>query len=288
MDDPGSGVRSQWHRLCLHLGEWRGSFTALSATGSVMNDRPSCVTLSTGADRAVIHQTVAFLSPDGLPEQSTVLEYRSLNRGILFFETGAFSQGSLQFSPFAEFGAEFGFVVGDRRLRAVLQFHPQTDGHALTHLTLIREYRAGSPAPENPHLTVQSLLGTWKGTAQKLTPDWFEAAPVPTQLILRQEGDRLHQHLTTQGFDLKSSARLEANTLHFEEPPGQAPRGYTNQTLLLPDSASCTFPSTIPRHNPFLLEVGWMPSPNLRHRLIRSYDAEGAWGGLTLVTEHRT
>lgn len=287
MADPGSGLRSQWSRLLLHLGEWRGSFTALSTTGSVLNDKLSCVTLQTDEDQAVMQQTVAFLSPDGSPEKSTLLEYRSLNRGILFFETGAFSQGSLQFSPYAEFGAEFGFVVGDRRLRAVLQFLPQTDGHALTHLTLIREFRAGSAAPENPPLTVESLLGTWKGTAQKLSPDWFEDVPMPTHLVLQQEGDRLHQHLTTQGFDLKSSACIDGNTLKFEEPPGQTPRGYINQTLLLPDGASCTFPSTLPRNKPFLLEVGWMPSPNLRYRLIRSYDAQGAWGGLTLVTENR-
>jgi hypothetical protein len=287
MVDPGFGGRSQWSRLLLHLGEWKGSFTTLSTTGSVLNNKPSCVTLQVGEDRAVMQQTVAFLSPDGSPEKSTLLEYRSLNRGILFFETGAFSQGSLQFSPYAEFGAEFGFVVGDRRLRVVLQFHPQTDGHALSHLTLIREFRAGSIATENPHLTVASLLGTWKGTAQKLSPDWFEDNPVLTQLVLQQEGDRLHQHLTSQGFDLKSSARIDANTLKFESPVGQAPRSYINQTLLLPDGASCTFPSSIPRNHPFLLEVGWLPSPNLRYRLIRSYDAQGAWGGLTLVTENR-
>ncbi|MBD1910570.1 MULTISPECIES: DUF3598 family protein [unclassified Leptolyngbya] len=287
MADPRADVLSQWDRLLLHLGEWQGSFTSLSATGSVLNNKPSCVTLSAGEDQSAVQQTVTFLSTDGLPERSTVLEYRSLNRGILFFKTGAFSQGSLQFSPFAEFGAEFGFILGDRRLRAVLQFHPQTDGHALTQLTLIREFRASSSTQENPPLTVESLLGTWKGTAQKLSPDWFEDTPVQTQLILKKEDDRLYQHLTTQGFDLKSSARIEGNTLKFDDATGQTPRGYINQTLLLPDGASCTFPSTIPRNKPFLLEVGWLPSPNLRYRLIRSYDAQGSWQGLTLVVEKR-
>jgi len=285
MGDLHASASSQWDRLLLHLGEWKGSFTSFSPSGSVLDDRPSRVTLSTPSASTTMRQTVEFLSSEGLPERSTVLEYRSLNRGILFFGNGAFSQGSIQFSPLAEFGAEFGFVEGDRRLRLVLQFHPQTENRSLTQLTLIREYRSGSAATENPPLTVESLLGTWEGTATHISPDWFEAAPQTTCLELKREGDRLHQHLTTSGVDLQSSARIDGNHLHFD-PLSQG--GYATQVLLLPDGASCTIPTHLPRQHPFFLEVGWLAAPNLRYRLIRSYDAQGAWTGLTLVTEKGT
>jgi len=287
MDDPQFSSTSQWERLLIHLGEWQGSFTALSSTGSVLGDRPSHVTLRLLDDALTVQQTVEFLSPEGSPEDSTVLNYRTLNRGILLLGNGAFSQGSIQFSPYAEFGAEFGFIQGDRRLRSVLQFPPQTEGHRLNRLTLIREVRSGSSATEHPPLTVESLLGTWEGIAIRLAPDWFEAAPVPTRLVLSREGDRLHQHLTTQGFELQSTARIEGNVLHFDPSPTGSPQSPSNQVLLLPDGASCTVPTVLPRQRPFFLEVGWLAAPQVRHRLIRSYDAQGAWAGLTLVTERR-
>ncbi|MGD1897244.1 MAG: hypothetical protein ACFB16_09880, partial [Phormidesmis sp.] len=35
------------------------------------------------------------------------------------------------------------------------------------------------------------------------------------------------------------------------------------------------------------LEVGWLIDRHTRQRLIRRYDAEGAWVSLTLVTEQK-
>lgn len=302
---------SQWQRLLLHLGEWSGSFTRLSPTGDVLSDRPSCVSLMGGVDPQALRQTVTMLSSDGLPEQSTVLAYRTLNRGILFFDDGAFSQGSLQLSPVSEFGAEFGFVAGDRRLRIVLQFAPAEGCHRLTQITLIREYRAGSGASERPALTLDQLIGTWRGRVCRLSPDWFEAAPEGCQLILRQEGPVLHQQLKTfplgnndldvagtpkgsqpraasetlpsPSWEHQSTARIAGSRLQFAPGVATDPSVFT-QVLLLPDGASCAFPSLIPRQRPFFLEVGWLVSPQRRYRLMRSYDAQGEWQGLTRIT----
>lgn len=297
---------SQWERLLLHLGDWRGSFTQMDASLRVLSDRPSQVVLEGREHNRVIRQTVRFFpgaTPGSIPSAasavaamasaesgeavapSVVLEYRSLNRGMLLCETGAFSQGSLQFSPLGDFGAEFGFIAGvpsdagidPRRLRLVLQFRSTAMGHTLSELTLMRETQAGTVADESPPLSVESLLGTWEGTATSIEPDWYEPPAISTHLHLAHQGDGLQQTLSSPGFSKQSTGRITATGIEFEGV----------QVILLPGGASCTVPTLIPRQKPFFIELGWLLAPNLRHRLMRTYDAQGSWTGLTLIQEQR-
>jgi Domain of unknown function (DUF3598) len=55
--------------------------------------------------------------------------------------------------------------------------------------------------------------------------------------------------------------------------------------MLLPDGASVNCPLKVALGQPFVLELGWLRSPTLRERIIRSYDAKGEWVGLTRVVE---
>jgi hypothetical protein len=87
--------------------------------------------------------------------------------------------------------------------------------------------------------------------------------------------------LTAPNFELNSTAQIQPNLLRFNQ--GSHPI----QVLLLPDGASSNTPLAIPRGKPFSLEAGWLIQPNLRQRLVRSYDAQGGWVSLTLVTEHK-
>lgn len=289
-----SNVTTQWQRLQLHLGRWCGTFARLDASGTCLSETPSVVTLSpTSPDAALgaiaappaIDQTVAFQDATGDWQTTSAMTYRSLHRGILFLANGAYSQGSLQASPIAQFGAEFGFVAGDRRLRVVLQYDPTPEGQPLTQITLIREHR-NLPAPDaQPPLTVAQLVGIWQGAAQSIYPDWYEPAAMTTQLALAQQGDRLQQTLTFPGYERQSTARIDPPRLRFEatSQPDQPPR----QVLLLPAGASITAPLTLPRHHSFFLEVGWLVSPTERQRLMRHYDAQGAWSHLTLVQEQK-
>ncbi|MBD0363613.1 MAG: DUF3598 family protein, partial [Coleofasciculus sp. C3-bin4] len=98
---------SQWECLLKNLGEWQGSFTRFSSQGEQLEDTPSVVSLEGLNENQTIRQTLRFLPPDQ-PVDEKVLEYSSLNRSVLFFENGAFSQGSMQWAPFSEFGAELG------------------------------------------------------------------------------------------------------------------------------------------------------------------------------------
>jgi hypothetical protein len=277
---------SQWSYVLKHVGIWEGSFTRLSPLNEWIEDTPTCVTLEGIDHNRAIRQTIQRFSSvtrDQRDEtQRKVLEYSSLNRSTLFFENGAFSQGSIQYSPVSEFGAEFGFIQGDRRLRIVILYDrlPGSEGH-LTGMTLIREHRRGSHTPERPHLVLENLIGTWQGTAITQYAEIRPPSISNTHLMLRLEGDRLHQHLTSDGVNICSTATLDGARLLFDQ------GSVTNQVTLLPDGASYTAPLLIPRGSPFFLEAGWLVTNHNRQRLIRSYDAKGAWVGLTWVEERK-
>jgi hypothetical protein len=233
-------------------------------------------------ENQTIRQTLRFLPPDQ-PVDEKVLEYSSLNRSVLFFENGAFSQGSMQWAPFSEFGAELGLIEGDRRLRLVQLFNKESQ---LTQLTLIREKLAGTEAPERPALTLEQLLGEWQGEAVTIYPDWRSPDTYPTRLTLhRKDTNRLVQQLTfgtgASVRTLTSTARINGSILHFDQSP------LPTQVLLLPDGASSTCPLQVKPGHFFVLEVGWLLQPNQRQRLIRSYSNKGEWLSLTWVREQR-
>lgn len=269
---------SQWQNLLKNLGAWQGSFTRLTAQGELHEDVATVVTLEGINQNQTVRQTLQYFDDRQTLTQEKVLEYSALGRGVLFFADGAFSQGSMQAAPFAEFGAEFGFISGDRRLRLVELFDKT---NALASFTLIREQRLGHSHPPQSPLTLSQLLGTWRGEATTLYPDWRTPDTYSTTLTLDQDGDRLHQRLTAAQFDLTSTAHIQGSTLLFDQ--GRFPI----QVLLLPAGASANTPLTLPKATPFFLEAGWLIEENLRQRMIRSYDAQGGWTSLTLVTERK-
>ena len=272
-------MTQQWNNLLTHLGVWEGSFTQLSPQGEVLEDTPSLVSLEGLNQQQTVRQTIEKFSVWG--EEATsqqTMEYESLNRNTLIFENGAFSVGSSQFSPFSEFGAELGFLAGDRRLRVIPLYNQQSE---LNRITLIQEHRQGSAIESSPRLTIEQLLGEWRGEAMTLYPDLTPKDTYSTKLSVTQQGNRLHQTLKTDHWELSSSASIQDNCLLFEQGV------HTVQVLLLPDGASCTTPRQIQNRQPFFLEAGWLISPNQRQRLMRRYDQRGTWVSLTLITEEK-
>ena len=282
---------SQWQCLLKNLGEWQGSFTNFSPQGELLKDTPTVVSLEGLNNNQTIRQIVRYLPP-GQAVDEKVLEYSSLNRSILFLENGAFSQGSIQWGPFSEFGAEFGLIEGNRRLRLVQLFNKESQ---LAQLTLIREKLAGTEAPERPPLTLEQLLGEWQGEAVTIYPDWRSPDTYPTHLEIQREdsddpkgaarSDRIVQQLTfgagASARTIRSTARVNGSILYFDQSP------LPTQVLLLPDGASSNCPLQIKPGHRFVLEVGWLLQPDQRQRLVRSYSDKGEWVSLTLVTEYR-
>jgi hypothetical protein len=273
-----SGSTSQWNNLLCNLGVWEGSFTNCSGQGKIQSDTPTLVTLEGLDDNKMVRQTINQLSANRAEvTQQRVLEYRSLGRSILLFEGGAFSQGSIQLAPLTEFGAELGFIWGKHRLRLVQLFNAD---HQLSNLTLIREHLQHNQPTDRPPLTVEQLSGQWQGEAVTIDLNW-RSTSYSTTLSVNQEGDRLVQHLVLPNLEFSSSAQINGSMLLFDQ--GKFPI----QVLLLPNGASSNTPITLPKSQPFFLEAGWLIEPNLRQRMIRSYDAQGSWNSLTLVSERR-
>lgn len=273
-------MASQWECLLQNLGEWQGSFTRFSPQGELIEDTPTVVSFEGLNNNQTMRQIVRRL-PANQPQDEKILEYSSLGRGILLFENGAFSSGSIQFAPFSEFGAELGLISDNCRLRLVQLFDKNSQ---LDRITLIREKLAGTTTAERPPLTVDDLLGEWQGEAVTIYPDWRSPDKYPTKLEITKNSDnQITQKLTIgQGNSsgvISSCAKIEGEILYFDS--GSHPI----QVLLLPNGASSTSPQQIKAGRAFFLEVGWLLEPNLRQRMIRRYDDKGGWSSLTLVTE---
>lgn len=268
----------QWDCLLKNLGQWHGSFTRLSPKGELLSDTPTVVSLMGLNHNQTVRQEIHRF-PLGEPPQQQVLEYQSLARSVLFFDNGAFSQGSIQWGPFAEFGAELGLIEGDRRLRLVQLF--QGDGH-LQQLTLIREKREGSVTPDRCDLSVDQLFGEWIGEAVTIYPDWRSPQVYSTCLKVEPlNSQQILQQLVFGTTAITSTAILQDNRLYFDHQDSKV------QLLMLPDGASSACPVQIKPGSAFFLEVGWLLQPDWRHRLIRRYDQTGAWVSLTLLKERK-
>ncbi|MBD2432165.1 MULTISPECIES: DUF3598 family protein [Fischerella] len=266
---------TQWESLLKNLGEWRGSFTRVSPQGEILADTPSVVSLEGLNNNQTIRQIIR------LGGDEKVLEYSSLGRGVLFFENGAFSQGTIQLGPFSEFGAELGLIHENRRLRLVQLFDKNGQ---LEQFTLIREHLAETPATQSPALTtVEALLGEWQGEAVTIYPDWRSPDRYSTKMHLQLDSSGgLVQSLSFGDRTITSTATINGSILRFSQDLQKQ-----IQVLLLPDGASATSPLKVQFCQPLFLEVGWLITPNLRQRMIRSYNDKGEWVSLTLVTENR-
>ncbi|MEM1310133.1 MAG: DUF3598 family protein [Cyanobacteria bacterium P01_H01_bin.153] len=270
-------MASQWERLLKNVGRWVGSFASFSPQGELLSDTPTVVELKPLDRGNLMRQTITKHPPNEAP-QETVLQYRTLAKSLLFLENGAFSQGSIQWGPFSEFGAELGLIAGHHRLRLVQLFDKSQQLHRLT---LIREHLADYSASERPSLTVDDLLGTWTGEATTVYPDLRPDDRYGSRLEISRQGDTLKQalHLGEGSPPIQSQGTVNGNQILFTS------GNQTVQVLLLPDGVSSTCPIAIAPRHPLFLEMGWLLSPGHRQRLIRQYSAQGAWVSLTLVDE---
>jgi Domain of unknown function (DUF3598) len=273
-------MENNWGNFLKNLGEWEGSFTQVSTDGELLADTPSILTLEGLEDNQLVRFRVRRFATS-MSEQPTVdnvQEYRSLGRQAVFFDTGAFSKGSLQVAPFSEFGAEYGFGSGDRRSRLVQLFGKQG---SFASLTLIREIRSGTDGAMRPDLTVAQLVGKWVGTAHTVYADWQAPETTAVSLEIKEVDGCLQQQLAFGSRSISSTARIEGNRLHFEA--GATPR----RVLLLPDGMSSNTPLQISHREAFFVEAGWLLSDSERQRLIRSYNEKGEWISSTHVIEYR-
>lgn len=276
-------MKSQWECFLQNLGVWEGSFTNFSSQGTLLNDTSSRLSLESLNNNQTVRLTLSRSGKDDL-----IREFSSVGGGLLFFENGSFSEGLIQLGPFSEFGGELAFVHENRRLRLVQLF--DKNGH-LNGLTLIREYLAGTPAVERPPLQINDLLGEWRGQAVTIYRDLRSRSVSEgdspniystTLKIQLDDAGRLIQSTSFGERTITSAATIKGSIVLFDQDPEKQV-----QVLLLPDGASATSPLKVQLRQPLFLEAGWLIQPNLRQRMIRSYNEKGEWVSLTLVTEEK-
>ncbi|MEM9948198.1 MAG: DUF3598 family protein [Cyanobacteria bacterium P01_D01_bin.36] len=274
---------SQWQRLLKNAGTWEGSFTQISPQGHICSDVRTEVELTPTDEGKAMHQEVRRY-PEHKSPPIQKLDYHSLNRATLFFESGAFSQGSMQWGPFSNFGAELGLISQNRRLRLVQLYNPKEE--KLT-LTLIREQLTGTKEPERPPLQLSDLLGKWQG---ECTVQYADLSPESHggsgEYTLEQIGPQSVQRIIHRGEGVPPfvhNGSVAERTISFTQ--GNGP---TSKTILLPDGAYCAYPAIFnPRQNFLFIELGWLLDSHTLQRMTRSYDATGAWSSLTLITERK-
>ncbi|MEH2281769.1 MAG: DUF3598 family protein [Nostoc sp.] len=275
-------MKSQWECFLQNLGVWEGSFSNFSPQGTLLKDTPTRLSL----EHLNNNQTVLLtLSRSG---QDVIREFSSVGGGLLFFENGSFSEGLIQLGPFSEFGGELAFVHKNQRLRLVQLFD---NTGQLKELILIREHLAETSVAERPPLQINDLLGEWQGQAVTIYPDLRSRSvsegdsPDTYSTTLKLQLDNAGRLIQSTSFGdrtITSTATIKGPIVLFDQDPQKQV-----QVLLLPDGASATSPVKVQLRQPFFLEVGWLIQPNLRQRMIRSYNEKGEWVSLTLVTEER-
>ncbi|MEH1896791.1 MAG: DUF3598 family protein [Nostoc sp.] len=268
-------MKSQWECFLQNLGIWEGLFTNFSPQGTLLNDTSSRLSLESLNNNQTVRLTLSRSGKDDV-----IREFSSVGGGLLFFENGSFSEGLIQLGPFSEFGGELAFVHENRRLRLVQLF--DKNGH-LNGLTLIREHLAGTPAAERPPLEINDLLGEWQGQAVTIYRDLRSPNIYSTTLKIQlDDAGRLIQSTSFGERTITSTATIKGSIVLFDQDPEKQV-----QVLLLPDGASATSPLKVQLRQPLFLEAGWLIQPNLRQRMIRSYNEKGEWVSLTLVTEEK-
>jgi hypothetical protein len=274
-------MENQWKNFLKNLGEWQGSFTTVSLKGELLESTPSILTLEGLENDQLVRLRLRRFGGgyDTSPTSDFTQDYRTLGRQIVFFETGAFSKGSIQLAPYSEFGAEYGFVTENRRLRFVQLYDNQGN---LSNPVFIREFRAGADAIESPPLTVDQLLGQWQGSAHTAYSDWTPSETFVTRSEFRDlGGGYFQQDLGMGDRTLTSTFHQEGNVLQSKE--DSCPR----QILLLPDGTSSSTPLQVTHRQPFFVELAWLVQERERQRLIRNYNEKGEWISATHIIEYR-
>ena len=243
----------QWTLLLRNAGEWHGSFDTLDRNLQLTKRQPSILSLEAEPSGGTINLTLLFWPSDppldadpysGEPTKRIAQSFSSPDPDLGFFSTGSFSRGTPQVSTWSRLYAEFGFLHADRRHRLVLLWDASD---RFDHLVLIREFRAGSYATENPALSGEQLFGTWQ--AQDVSLD--------------RDGSQIQTASST------SSLQLQPEHL----------AGVT----WLPDGGGFRVPRRIDQHQPFKVEALWMATPQRLEWIQRCYGEGGSW----LSTRHR-
>jgi hypothetical protein len=241
-------MATQWQNFLRNLGEWRGTFTTIGTDGVLRESSPSVLTLSSEDDHLVRFRLRRWpagtgVAPGGGPVEGAGEPSRAMEQEYrtLGRQVVFFASGAFNKGSLQVApNTAFGGEFGfirGDRRHRLVQLY--SEGGAFDQLVLIREFRAGSGAAECASTSADQVLGSWSGQSATISADW----PEPTL----------------------SDCRLEIGVADL------------SGLKLLPDGGFCRLPERVSHREAFVLEGGWLHAPGRMERLIRRYDATGAW-----------
>jgi hypothetical protein len=237
-------MTSQWHNFLKNLGMWRGSFTTINPDGEILRESPSLLTLEVGerdahGEPTMVHFSLKrFASTD--PTALPTSEHSQDYRS-LGRQVVFFQTGCFsKGSMQLAPGTVFGGEFGfisGDRRHRLVYLY--TEIGSRDQLVLIREWRIDGSGGSLFPLAPMQLTGLWQGTRSTISANWADLTTSPLEHRFEQS---------------------ELATFHW-----------------LPDGGYCGWPDRVSHRAPFSVEAGWMSKPDQLERLIRTYDASGAW-----------
>ncbi|MEO1403061.1 MAG: DUF3598 family protein [Cyanobacteria bacterium J06635_1] len=293
-------MHPQWDNIRKNLGEWHGSFTQYSPEGIWVKETPSVLTLREDQPGQQMTLVLDRTPPSGITDTTVrKFSYPGPAPYVYFFETGAFSQGGLQYSS-SQFGAELALTQDNQRRRCVQMYAGNADHTShLTYITLIQEQQ-GEPAAERlPALTLANLQGRWVGKAKVVLA---RTASEGLSISAPSEPSAWHLSGSTPSMADSTTDSIE-HPVRYKTTIGEiyhqavvatlqgqrlvAQDDLPWQMLLLPDSTYCILPQQIYPGRPFTLEMGWLITPCQCQRLLRCYNAQGEWTHLIFAIDEK-
>ena len=287
--------KSQWECIKENIGVWQGSFMQFSPEGELVKDTPSVLKLEeTEPDQTMVLTLERMPADEPKKVNNLTFTYPGPAPYTYFFRCGAFSQGSSQWSSFGQFVTEFSLKVCDRRVRFVVAYDStQRYTSALKYVTLICETQPGGTQFKAQSLTINQLLGEWKGVGEVLDP---------IDGSFREHGGSRWKlaKMSDEGFSLCSEEMLGESTcgVVLESGGAIAPQqpidfnavedGQDYRLMLLSKGAYCFLPREIRQNSEFRIEVGWVSETKVRSRFIRYYDPRGVWTHSALIEDKNT
>ncbi|EDX86614.1 hypothetical protein S7335_4319 [Synechococcus sp. PCC 7335] len=288
---------SQWQCIRQNIGTWYGSFTKFSAEGELLKDTPSVLTLEeTELDKTM--QLVLERTPPGGTTDVTTRSFSAPGPApyISFFESGAFTQGSAQWTAFAQFGAEMSLKVGDRRARFVIMYKSSVDGSAqLNYVVLIRETQTEDAQFTEPAMTPAQIAGSWTGRLSALSASMEPVATGLSRWNFDQSSGSYSLRCEDAFGKISADQAIEEQTrelfLTGEQASSKSVVLLTGnldyRLILLPNGTYCLVPDAIKKAVEFRVEVGWLSGSGRRSRLIRYYDDQGVWTHSALIEDYK-
>jgi hypothetical protein len=282
-DRDSVSVDRQWQYVLENLGAWSGCFSRHSPTGEHLGDIPSEIYLQGVDDNKSINLLLRRYypdpaAPDKMYSKDLVMDFSAPNLGTLFLPTGAFSEGSDYLYVTSPIWAELALNDGDRRLRLIQKFV----NHRIEQLTLVTETRIDRPQPPSPQVKLEDLIG-----ATIIYADGRQVDNLPTVESLVRIDDR---HLQSTG---SIGDRQFADAIEISDNAGEFQFTYQrgqqiDRLVLMKDGGYGICPIDILHAHPVELSLGWLTQANRRQRIMRTYDENGRWTSVILITEARS